>query len=82
MDFILRVLGMEKLSNITIQEKFKKHPPKWTKMLDKQAFYIEHGKYEQPIVINKNNVLLDGYTTYLLAKQLGIKYMKVERREK
>lgn len=79
MDFILRILGMEKLNKIIIQEKFKEHSPRWTKMLDKQAFYIEHGKYEQPIVINKNNILVDGYTTYLLAKQLGRKYMPVKR---
>lgn len=53
-----------KLSKIKISEEFKNHPPRWTKMLDKQAFYIEHGKYEQPIVVNENNILVDGYTTY------------------
>lgn len=79
MNLILRLLGMEKLSNIKIQNKFKACPPRWTKMLDKQVFYIENGKFEQPIVVDKDNVLIDGYTTYLLAKQMGRKYMLVKR---
>lgn len=68
-----------KLSKIKIQEKFKKNPPRWTKMLSKQLFYIYNRKFEQPIVVNKDNVLVDGYTTYLLAKQMGRKYMPVKR---
>ena len=68
-----------KLSKIKISKEFRRCPPRWTKMLDKQAFYIENGKFEQPIVVNKENVLIDGYTTYLLAKQMGRKYMPVKR---
>lgn len=76
---ITKIFGREKLSNIKIQDSFKNHPPKWTKMLDKQAFYIKHGTFEQPIVVDKDNVLIDGYTTYIIAKGLGIRYMSVKR---
>ena len=76
---IMKIFGREKLSNIKIQDSFKKNPSKWTKMLDKQAFYIEHGIFEQPIIVDKNNYLIDGYTTYLIAKELGIKYMPAKR---
>lgn len=68
-----------KLSKIKISKEFKNHPPRWTKMLDKQVFYIEHGRFEQPIILDENNYLVDGYTTYLLAKQLRKRRMPVKR---
>lgn len=77
-DKIMKKLGRENLKNIKIQDKFKKHQPKWKKMLDKQAFYIKYGMFEQPIVVNKDNVLIDGYTTYILASKMGRKYMPVK----
>ncbi len=66
-----------KLSKIKIPKEFELHPPKFKKMLEKIAFYLEHRKFEQPIIIDKNNILVDGYTTYLLATECGKKYMLV-----
>lgn len=56
------------LSKIKISEKFKNTPPKTVKMLEKRAHKLIYNRYEQPIKINKDNVLVDGYTTYLLMK--------------
>lgn len=79
-DLIMKILGKEKLSNIKIQEKFKKHPPKARKMFERRGYYWYcHRKFYTPIVINKNNVLIDGYTSYLLAKDYGMKYVPVKR---
>lgn len=78
-DKIMRLLGKEKLSNIKILEKFKEHPPKQDKMMIKRTFYIINDKFEQSIILNKDNYLVDGYTTYLLAKELDKKYMSVKR---
>lgn len=79
LDIIMKILGKENLKNIKIQNKFKRHQPKWTKMLDKEAFYTKYGMFEQPIVVDKDNVLIDGYTTYILASKMGRKYMSVKR---
>lgn len=57
-----------RLSKIKISEEFEKTPPKKIKLLEKRAYQLIYNQYEQPIVVNKNNVLIDGYTTYLLMK--------------
>lgn len=68
-----------RLDRIKIQEEFKKHPPKSNKMFKKLTFFIKHNRYEQPIVVDENNVLVDGYTTYLLEKITNKEYVVVER---
>lgn len=70
---------IKKLSNIKIQESFKQHPPAEWKMNYKVYYYLIHGKFEQPIVINKDGYLIDGYTTYLICKKKNKKYVKVKR---
>lgn len=76
---IMRLFGKEKLTNIKIQESFKEHPPKFDKMICKWMFYTKYGMFTQPIVVDKNNYLVDGYTTYLMALALKKKYMTVKR---
>ena len=70
---------IKKLSNIKIQDSFKQHLPRERKMNYKVYYYLIHGKFEQPIVINKDGYLIDGYTTYLICKKKNIKYVKVKR---
>ena len=76
---ILKLFGYEKINNIKIQEEFKNHPPRPLKMLVKKIYHINHGRFEQPIVLNEKGYLIDGYTTYLIAKGMGKKYIKVVR---
>lgn len=78
-DKIMKLIGIENINNIKIAEEFKKNMPKSEKMIYKWNFYQLYGKFEQPIILDKNNYLIDGYTTYLMAKQLGKKYIKVKR---
>lgn len=79
LDKMMKLLGYEKLSNIKIREDFKKTPPKRKKLDNKWEFYIIYGKFEQAVVLDRNNYLLDGYTTYLIAEGLEKKYIKVKR---
>ncbi len=80
MNLILKILGMEKLNNIKIQKEFKKRPPKAMKMFERRTYYFLHNhKFEVPIVINKDNELVDGYTSYLIAKEYKVKYVPVKR---
>ena len=79
LDKIRRKLGYVKLSEIKIYKEFEEHKPRWSKMMDKYAYYGTHGKFEQPKVLNKFNYLEDGYTSYLIAKDLNWKWVKVKR---
>lgn len=70
---------IKKLSNIKIKDSFIKHPPREEKMNYKISYYLITGKFEQPIVINKEGYLIDGYTTYLICKNRNKKYVRVVR---
>jgi hypothetical protein len=77
---IMKILGYEKLSKIKIQESFKNHLPRSGKMVEKYIYYLKFGKLEQPIVVNSENILIDGFTTYIIAKNFNKKYVKVNRK--
>lgn len=79
LDKIMKIFNKEKLSNIKIQDSFRRNPPSHKKVLVKMNYYNKYQNFEQPIVLDKDNVLIDGYTTYLIAKQVGMKYMPVKR---
>lgn len=69
-----------KLEDIKISKEFEVHPPRETKMFNKLLYYAKNHKFESDIVINEKNVLIDGYTTYLLAQKLEFKKVKVRIR--
>ena len=70
---------IKNLSNIKIKDSFIEHPPREEKMNYKISYYLIRGKFEQPIVINKEGYLIDGYTTYLICKGRNKKYVRVVR---
>lgn len=74
---IMKKLGYRKLSSIEIQDKFKTHPPIQEKLELREYIYNYTGKFVVPIVL-EGNLLVDGYTTYLIAKKHNKKYIKVE----
>lgn len=76
---IIRLLGYEYIDNIKITCSFKRTPPRKSKMRVKRQYYKEHGKYQSKIVLDKQNRLVDGYTTYLLEKERDRKIVKVKR---
>ena len=76
---ILRILNKENINNIKIKKGFLDTPPKRDKMIEKWVFYTATGKFKDEIVIDNNNYLIDGYTSYLMAKTLDLKYVSVKR---
>lgn len=66
-----------KVKDIKIQDRYKESPPRAGKMELKLKHYKHCGKFEEEIIVNKHNVLIDGYTSYLIAKQEGIKSVQV-----
>lgn len=81
-DKIMRLFGYENIENIHIREEFKKHPPKSDKMWERRLYWMwNNRKFKVPIVVTRIGawVLMDGYTSYLIAKENNIKYVKVVR---
>lgn len=78
-DKIMRLFKYENIDNIKILKEFKEHPPRKSKMLERQFFYFISGKLLALIVVDKDNYLRDGYTSYLIAKENNIKYVRVVR---
>lgn len=60
------------LSEIIITKEFAEHKPRKIKMSKKYNWYLKHGKFQSPIMLNHDFVLIDGYTSYLIAKEFDI----------
>lgn len=68
------------LSDIIITDNFLNNPPKEKKLNKIRRYYSEFGVIDKPIIINKKNVLIDGYIRYLVLKENGREhtYVKVQ----
>lgn len=70
-----------KLRKIKISDRFKTHPPKDEKLDSRREVFLNHSEdfldLHYPIIVNKNNVLIDGYCTYLVLKEYGVKKFPV-----
>lgn len=56
---------------------FAEHPPGADKMQSKARFFSEKGFLQSCIILDRENNLIDGYTSYLLARQQDIKCVPV-----
>ena len=65
-----------KVSDIIIPEEFKAMKPRFEKMIQKRKFYRKNNRFESKIVLNKDFLLIDGYTSYIIAKENGMKYVE------
>ena len=65
-----------KIEDIIIQDSFKEYLPSSYKIKNKLDYYKIHKNFEKLIVVDKNNVLQDGYINYLLCKMLNIDTVK------
>lgn len=57
------------INDIKIPEYFS--PPNDEKYREKEHMYMVSG-YLSPIIINHNNLLIDGYISYLILKRVGV----------
>ena len=56
------------LKDIDIPIDFLRHHPRQEKMEQKWAYYRQTGEFESPILLNRDFELVDGYTSYIIAK--------------
>lgn len=64
------------LKKIKIPDYYVK--PKVEKMIQRMHYYNMTKKFFVPIIIDKNNMLVDGYTSYLIAKESNKKIVRAE----
>ncbi|MBR3133367.1 MAG: hypothetical protein IKG42_04810 [Clostridia bacterium] len=74
-----KLLKREKISNIKVTSEFLATRPRERKLIAKAMYYAQNGRFERPVILDENNVLVDGYTTYIIAKELEMKYVPVKR---
>ncbi len=61
---------------IKIPLDFIEHPPSADKLIRKTLAFIRESELPN-ILVDGNMVLLDGYCSYLIAKQVGVKFVKI-----
>lgn len=66
-----KVVDMD-IDKIHILPCFSVNPPKPEKMQDKERYYQETGLLQSEIILDWAGNLIDGYTSYLLAKAHGL----------
>lgn len=76
LDLIMKILGYENINKIEIRADYKK--PREIKVQAKKAFYRKYGVLPE-IILDKNNVLVDGFCSYYIARVWELKYVKVRR---
>ena len=57
---------------IKIYPCFAAHEPKPEKMRQKEQYFTETGLLQSQVILDRNGYLIDGFTSYLLAKTHGI----------
>lgn len=69
---------MMKLEDIVIPKRFLKTPPKFEKVDQCRKIYAEIGQTGHTLVVNRNNVLIDGYIGYIVLKENNVENVYVE----
>lgn len=67
-----------RLDNIKIKDSFAATIPKDEKIAECQKYWNNHHKQDRYIVVDHNNVLIDGYIQYLVLKDAGVEIVEVK----
>ena len=68
---------MMKIDEIRIYPCFAAHEPKPEKMQEKEQYFEETGALQSQIILDSRGNLIDGYTSYLLARAHGIQCVPI-----
>lgn len=68
---------MMKIDDIKIYPCFAAHEPKPEKMEQKEQYFTETGLLQSQIILDSRGNLIDGYTSYLLARAHGIQCVPI-----
>ena len=66
------------IDKIIINKCFRK--PNKNKLEERRKYYKEHKYFKVPVILDNKNLLVDGYTTYLLAKEFDFKLLTILRK--
>ncbi len=69
-------IAQKKLNKIRVPQSFVDSPPRPEKLILKTAKFVKEGELEK-IYIDKDFNLVDGYCSYLIAKTLNSKKVKI-----
>ena len=67
------------LSEIKIPESFEISKPNTSKYVKCEKYYNETGNQDRYIVVDENNILVDGYIMYLVLKSHDVEYCDAKR---
>ena len=70
-----------KLKDIRIKRNFLSNPIRPEKIQKKIDYYKKHWCFKDDIILNKKNELIDGYSTYKLARLFGLHKVMIKRAE-
>ncbi len=70
------------LKDIKIYPCFRETPPSEEKMAQKRQYLKKCGTFQSDIIVNSENYLIDGLTSYLLAMECGLEKMPVRHGER
>ena len=60
------------ISIVKIREEFAKTKVKKEKMNDRRKYIEVNGMLDKPLILNKDNILVDGYSRYIIAKKFHL----------
>ena len=66
-----------RLSRIKINGDMRNSMPRPVKMKYKYIHYLTTGEFQSKIRVDRRNVLVDGYTSYPLAKMFDVKKVEI-----
>ena len=72
-----RILN-KNINKIKVPSEFIENPPKPEKVIAKTAKFFEAGEIEKIYIDDEFN-LLDGYCSYLIAKEVGTHFVKIKQ---
>lgn len=64
--------------NIKIPPSFVEHPPKPEKLIEKMLKFSRESELDD-ILVDEDMNLIDGYCSYLIAKQVGPAFVQIKR---
>ena len=65
------------IDTINIPSNFKQHLPAGNKLAERYSFYQRTGCFDREILVDEHYNLIDGYTTYLVCKMVGVTKIRV-----
>ena len=82
-DMIMSLLNDLSMPYVVIETDLIKIPKNFTKpnknkLKSRIEYYNKNKRFEVPIIIDPSNMLIDGYTSYLIAKKYNMKTVQVK----